>query len=133
MIPEIIKDPHDSTSSVPWDDLTTEQQRVALKQFRELVKKLKSKWQIEINLTKIVPANPHNTTYPKQIYPVVFDTEDDAWTWFHLSGDPDLRPPGAKSWSLRRVPSALPVDVVERRVRKPDLIINPEPKKRKRR
>ena len=131
MIPEIMRDPQDSTSSITWDDLTTDQQRIALKEFRELVKKLKSKYQIEINLQKIVPTNPHETTYPKLVYPVVFDTEDDAWTWFHLSGDPALRPPGARSWSLKRVPSALPIQVIEPRVRKPDLIINPEPKKRK--
>ncbi len=133
MIPKIITDPHDSTSSVAWDDLTTDDQRIALKQFRELVKKLKSKYQIEINLAKIVPTNPHETTYPKQVYPIVFDTEDDAWTWFHLSGDPALRPPGARSWSVKRIPSPLPIEVVEPRVRKPDLVKNPEPKSRRRR
>lgn len=133
MIPEIIKDPHDSACSVAWDDLTTDQQRIALKQFRDLVKKLRSKYQIEINLAKIVPANPHETTYPKLIYPVVFDTEEDAWTWFHLSGDPALRPSGARSWAIKRVPSPLPIDVVEPRVRKPDLIKNPEPRRKQRR
>lgn len=133
MIPKIMTDPHDSSSSVAWDDLTTDDQRIALKQFRELVKKLRAKYQIEINLPKIVPANPHETTYPKIVYPVVFDTEDDAWAWLHLSGDPALRPPGARGWSIKRVPSPIPVDVVEPRVRKPDLIKNPEPRRKTRR
>jgi hypothetical protein len=132
MIPEIIKDPSDSSSPLPWDDLTTYQQQLALQVFRQLVSKMRNKFLIEINLPKIWCDISGEHKYPKITYPVLFDTEEDAWTWFHLSGDPALRPPGARSWALKRIPSALPVDVVEPRVRKPDLSKNPEPRKRKR-
>lgn len=133
MIPTIMQDPHDSSCSVAWDDLTTEKQAEALKLFKQIVNRANKQWVIKISLKG--PPVPNEgrwgETWPHVIYPVQFASYEDAWAYGIISPDPDLRPPGFKSWSVEAVRHRRDYVIPHPRVRKTDLIENPQPKKRK--
>jgi hypothetical protein len=117
----LMRDPNDSSSSVPWDDRTTSQQGKCLKLYREILKRTNVSWVIKISL-KGPPTEEQ--VWPHIIYPLRFNSQADAWDYLHLSPDPALRPAGFRSWSVETIRNPRPKDLPEPKVRRKDLIEN---------
>jgi hypothetical protein len=126
----IIQDPHDSSSSIGWDDLTTEDQKKALKLFNELVKRTNIRYVICINLKGPAKELEGRTVWPHIIYPLEFSSIQDASDYLNVSPDPALKPEGVKSWCFQRMTTPKPFSILQPRVRKEDLIKAPPRKRR---
>lgn len=123
--PELIRDPHDSSSSVPWDDRTTDNQAKCAKLFREIVKRVNIHYVIRINLAGPPTSQEGRDVWPHVIYPLEFSSKADAHDYLTLSPDPALRPTGYKGWSVESIRSPKP-KIHEPRVRRENLVKSQE-------
>jgi len=123
----LMKDPHDSACTVGWDNLTTEEQKEALKLYKKLMKRVNVHYVIRINLKGYPnpPCGGYGAVWPHIIYPLEFATEEDAWDYLTVSPDPALRPEGYKSWSIETVRKPRPQPLPEPKVRKAKLVKEP--------
>ena len=129
---KLLRDPHDSTSTLGWDNRTTENQRECLKLYKAIVKRINVHWVIRINLKGPPVDDGARIIWPHIIYPVEFNSDADAWDYLCLSPDPDLRPDNVKSWSVETVRKPKPQPLPEPKVRRVDLTTNPEPRRKRR-
>lgn len=130
--PKLMRDPHDSSCTLGWDNRTTENQQEALKLYKAILKRTNVFWKIKISLKGPPETIDGRTVWPHIMYPLQFTSEADAWDYLNLSPDPALRPEGLKSWSIETVRIPKPQSLPEPKVRRVDLIPNPEPRKRRR-
>lgn len=122
-IREIMQDPHDSTCTLGWDSLTTEQQKAALRLYKQLIRRVNVVYVIRINLKggPNPPTGGYGAVYPHIIYPLEFTSSADAWDYLSVSPDPALRPAALKSWSIETVRKPRP-SLPEPKVRSTKLV-----------
>ena len=118
----LMQDPHDSTCTLGWDNLTTEQQKQALKLYKQLLKRVNVHYVIRINLKGPPVDDGARLIWPHIIYPLEFAQEADAWDYLVSSPDPALHPDNVKGWSIETVRKPRPKPLPEPKVRRVNLV-----------
>lgn len=122
---KLLRDPHDNTSTLGWDNRTTENQQECLKLYKRIMKRVNIKYVIRINLKGPRVNDGVRDIWPHIIYPLEFNSDADAWDYLCLSPDPDLHPDNVKSWSIETVRKPKPQPLPEPKVRRTNLVKEP--------